>query len=132
MVAIRQSRGGSTSMIGWSGVDGSVTNLEANCPFSSQAWGTASREFNAPVQLTSFHFMCREVINTNVSDGALFATQIDLIDVNQVLVIDQATGVFVDLTNSDVIPQQARLGVIYREGSVGGALNVRSAGWAIR
>ena len=68
--------------------------------------------------------------NSNVSDGAQYISRINGANQPMVIIIDQATGNFLNNTQSISLPSGNYSTFIYSEGSVGGTANSRT--WILR
>jgi len=92
------------SVWGWSGTD-TVATTELNCPFSHNPWGlnNGQRTFTMPKPTGTTLFQVVVSTNNNTMDGAHVDCLVDLaLPGNETVIIDQATGTFQDITNSDV------------------------------
>jgi len=80
----------------------SITNNEVNTWFGSlNAAGSGERRFIAAVAGT-LSLLCFDLqTNSNTVDGANFKQVLDDVDGNEIVTVDQATGFFQDITNSD-------------------------------
>jgi len=105
------------SILSWCGNDGGVGNLEQNSPYNNTSWATGtSRTFLCPINLSCARLSLLCQTNANTIDGANFTLVRNNIEVNQVIVIDQATGDFQDLVNTDTFDNFDEMEFRYNQG----------------
>jgi len=107
-------------------LDGEFNSLVVYMTFSPNA---ALREwynlFETAVILDQWNIFV--LTNSNASDGAVFVSRIGGVDQPMEIIIDQATGRFLN-TQSLTVNPLAQCNYRYDEGSVGGVPNTRTQG----
>jgi len=96
-----------------------ITNNEGNGWYSSLLATTlvVNRAFTPSFAGTMSRY-CHDVqSNSNTIDGAQFELEVNDVVVNEVVVIDQATGFFQDITNTDTYLLGDNSNWIYRQGN---------------
>jgi len=129
------SRGPVDILYGWSASD--LSNDNEFITFGGDSGFNALMTVRLSMTITPMllhNLFMRCAVNNNVSDGAnlQLVTAVDPwtvpINVNQVIVVDQATGVFIDNVNTDLILVQQTYSAQYHEGSVGATCTWRPGG----
>jgi len=114
-------------ILAWGGNDGAVVDLEQNGPYVSTSWATGtSRTFLCPNNFSAARLFLLTHTNANTIDGANWTLVRNNVEVNQVIVVDQATGDFQDLVNTDVFSNLDELQFRYNQGD--NTCGVRSIG----
>jgi len=117
---------------GWNGSD-ACADGEFNSVFSSNnAWlvTQSQREWFAPQACIMSRMSLRVSTNNNTSDGANFRFRHEETDGNQIVTVDQATGEFQDLTNTDTFANMDRQGWEYNQSDAG--VTIRSVAQVIQ
>ena len=72
---------------------------------ANHTWNTGDdvRSFTTPIILTMNLMWVQVNSNSNTDDGAVVVNQVDEANVNGTITLDQGTGIFQDITNTDII-----------------------------
>jgi len=92
---------GQLSCMGQSSVAVTATNATRISPYHD-SWGSnASRRYIIPIATRLFFLTADVSLNNNTADDASIRLRLNNSNVNQIVILDQATGVFRDATNTD-------------------------------
>jgi len=104
-------------VLAWCGTEAAAINGEVNAPFQVSSWNTtAARRWAAPFPCFLERLTVDIDANANTIDGADVHSRIDSVPANQIVIIDQATGQFQDLTNTDTSPNLSNIQFQYNQG----------------
>jgi len=130
MIRIVRRAIGARSFVGWGGNDTGVQNGEQQGMFNTSTWGTGlARSWTPPAPCTISRLTIMLNSNNNTINGANFVSAIDEVNADQIVVVDQATGTFTDITNKDAVPVQLPLQWVYNFGD--GTVGCRSAAYMV-
>ena len=110
------------SCFGWNGADSGAATGEFMGPFSgTQTWATTNldKAFLLSGAVTVFNMTLRVNANANTVNGAKLEQTGGLTGstvLTGLIVFDQATGSFQDLTNRDTLPALNRISYKYTQG----------------
>jgi len=118
MVAIRKQRNTDSMFFGTAAQEAGVVSGEFFCWYHGQAWSTpeSTREIFVGFNFSMRNFLQRLSSNSNTIDGATIRHRVGGAPANLIVTVDQATGSFIDNTNTDVVVSGDNLSFQYLQG----------------
>lgn len=89
------------------------------CSFTSDTWtGNEGNRSTVVARGGTFrNYIVELSVNNNTVDGATIRLRVNSGNGNQIVTVDQATGVFQDITNTDTVAIQDRISNLYTQGN---------------